>query len=80
MATEIPQAILHVFRVRAMTDPEALEAARLITGKPREIQGRLYVEDATDAHERIDALLLSLLEQDYPELVSYVRRLKVWYG
>jgi hypothetical protein len=63
-----------------MTDPEALEAVRLITGKPREIQGMLYVEDATDAHERIDALLLTLLEQEYPELVSYVRRLKVWYG
>jgi hypothetical protein len=63
-----------------MTDPEALEAARLITGKPREIQGRLYVEDTTDAHERIDALLLSLLERDYPETVAYVRRLKLWYG
>jgi hypothetical protein len=65
---------------RPLSDTDALEAARLITGKPREIQGMLYVEDATDAHERIDALLLSLLEQDYPELVSYVRRLKVWYG
>jgi hypothetical protein len=63
-----------------MTDTDALEAVKLITGKPREIQGMLYAEDTTDAHERIDALLLSLLEKKYPETVAYVRRLKVWYG
>jgi hypothetical protein len=67
-------------KVQPMSDADALEAVKLITGKPREIQGMLYAEDTTDAHERIDTLLLSLLEKSYPETVEYVRRLKFWYG
>jgi hypothetical protein len=63
-----------------MTDADALEKVKLITGKPREIQGMLYAEDATDAHERVDVLLLSLLEKKYPKTIEYVRRLKFWYG
>jgi hypothetical protein len=63
-----------------MKDEDALEQVKLITGKPREIQGMLYVDEATDAHERVDTLLLSLLEKKYPDTVAYVRRLKFWYG
>ncbi len=67
-------------KAQPMSDTDALEAARLITGKPREIQGRLYVDEAMSAHERLDALLLSLLEEDYPSLVEYVKKLRLWYG
>jgi hypothetical protein len=63
-----------------MKDEDALEQVKLITGKPREIQGMLYCDEATDAHERVDVLLLSLLEKKYPETIEYVRRLKFWYG
>jgi hypothetical protein len=67
-------------KAQPMSDADALEAVRLITGKPREIQGMLYCDEATDAHERVDALLLSLLEKKYPKTIEYVRRLKFWYG
>jgi hypothetical protein len=63
-----------------MKDEDTLEQVRLIAGKTREIQGKLYCDEATDAHERIDALLLSLLEKKYPETVEYVQRLKFCYG
>jgi len=63
-----------------LTDTDALEAAKLITGKPRDIQGRLHLDDPGGAHERLDALLLSLLEKDFPALVEYVKRLRLWYG
>lgn len=64
----------------AMSDIDALEAAKLIAGTTRRVAGKLYPDEPMDAHERIDALLLSLLEKDYPELVEYVRSLRLWYG
>lgn len=63
-----------------MTDPDALEAAKLITGKVRLIGDGLHVDDPEPMHERIDALLLNLLQKDYPETVEYVRKLRLWYG
>jgi hypothetical protein len=63
-----------------MTDADSLERVKLIAGKTREIQGKHYLEDTTDAHERIDALLLDLLKDTHPETVEFVKGLKLWYG
>jgi hypothetical protein len=63
-----------------MTDPEAVQKAKDIAGKAREIQGKLYIDDAPERHESLDKFLLGLLEDEYPELVKYIKRLKVWYG
>lgn len=64
----------------ALSDADALEMAKLITGTTREIQGKLYLDEPMESHERLDALLLSLIEKDFPNLVEYVRRLRLWYG
>jgi hypothetical protein len=63
-----------------MTDPEAVQKAKDIAGKTREIQSKLYLDDAPERHESLDKFILSLLEKDYPETVKYIKRLKVWYG
>jgi hypothetical protein len=63
-----------------MTPADALQKAKDIAGKTRELQGMLYVDDVTRVHERLDALLLDLLKEEYPELVAFVKRLKLWYG
>lgn len=58
----------------------ALQTAKDIAGKTREIQGLLYMDDAPARHEKLDAFLLSLLEPYYPEVVAFVRKLRFWYG
>jgi hypothetical protein len=63
-----------------MKDEDALEQVKLITGKPREIQGKLYTDDPEATHERLDALLLSLLEKKYPKTIEYVKKLRLWYA
>ena len=63
-----------------MSDTDALQKAKDIAGKTREIQGKLYIDDAPERHEKLDAFLLSLLKEDYPELVAFVKSLRLWYG
>ena len=67
-------------KIEQMSDTDALEAAKLITGRVRRIGDRLHLDEPTDAHERLDALLLGLIEKDYPTLVEYVKSLRLWYG
>lgn len=66
----------------AVTDSRitALQRAKDIAGKTREIQGKLYIDDAPERHEKLDALMLELLEPEHPELVEFVRKLRLWYG
>ena len=64
-----------------MSDTDALQKAKDIVGRTRLIQGRLYVgSDVAEVHEKLDAFLLSLLEKEYPELVAFVKSLRLWYG
>lgn len=62
------------------TPSEALQKAQDIAGRTRKIAGRLYIDDAPEKHEKLDAFLLSLLKDQYPEMVEFVKSLKVWYG
>ena len=64
-----------------MTDPEALEQARKIVGRVRVLGSVVYIDDgAEEKHKKLDALLLDLLAGEYPELVTYIRKLRLWYG
>lgn len=64
-----------------MTDPQAIEQARQIVGRVRVLGKDIYIDDYTEEkHKKLDELLLSLLEKDYPKLVEYVRKLRLWYG
>jgi hypothetical protein len=62
-----------------MTDTEALEKAKDIAGKTRDIGGVLYTEQPGAVHGKIDELLWQLLEPDYPELIGFIRKLRLWY-
>jgi hypothetical protein len=62
-----------------MSDP--LEQARQIVGRVRTLGNDVYMDDySEDKHRKLDELLLSLVEKDYPELAAYIRKLKLWYG
>lgn len=57
-----------------------LQQVKDIIGKTREIQGKLYIDDAPERHEKLDEFLLTLLEPYHPEVVAFVRRIRFWYG
>ena len=62
------------------SDADALQRAQDIVGKTRLIGNYLYIEDAPERHEKLDRLLLELLAADYPDLVEFIQKLRLWYG
>jgi hypothetical protein len=63
-----------------LTPADALQKARDIVGRTRLVAGKLYLENPTEGHERLMNFLLDLLKDGYPELVEFVKRLRLWYG
>jgi hypothetical protein len=63
-----------------MSDADALQQAKDIAGKLRDLGGVLYTDEPEQMHMKLDAFLLTLLEKDYPELVKFVGKVKRWYG
>jgi hypothetical protein len=63
-----------------VTDAEALQKAKDIAGHIRLVQDRLYTENPDQVHQELDRLMLDLLKENYPELVEFRMKLKLWYG